>query len=171
MKDAYEGSWSIFGPRRAHVIVKSRVASNTRLRDALMRTFENIGAVIKRQNNTDDIGFEFRLPLKQLLRVGYRNSANLSCRVENSVVGNLSESESGVIVVCDIEDLRKQQRFNFYFLSSFALLLVMPRLLAGWDMTSSLFLFLPWLIAQIAYLVDQARLRSKLERILKSVSA
>lgn len=163
-RDAY-GSRSILTRGRAYLVVGVRTAQETLSLDEVVQAFAKGGAFIERR---DESGFECSLPLRKFLKVGYRRRLSLPCRVETRTEAKFPEPN--LLALCDVKDIRKQQRFNFYFLSIFAFLLVLPRLFDAWDITALFFLFLPWPIAEIAYFVDQARLRSKLIKFLKSAT-
>lgn len=157
------GALSIFGT--APLRLRFRVTPETFSLQEVARTLTEIGAVIK---GVDVNNLDCALPVSQFVRrIGYRRKQMLACSVEIQTSGDVA----GPIMVatCDLDGLRRVNRFTFYAASLFiALLIIWPLLRLGTP-GSPWLLLLPWPVVEMNFNVDRTRLRSKLRNVLASV--
>ena len=73
-----------------------------------------------------------------------------------------------MLATCNIESLRRANRFTFYAASFFIASLLIWHLLQGGIPGATWLLLLPWPVVEMGFIVDRTRLRSKLEDALAS---
>jgi len=155
--------WSIFG--RGSLVIRVRIAREDFSVEALAVAFVRQGARIERHGATS---LDCALPVRKFVRmVGYPRKLDLSCAME--IARGSSDGDLELSLVCILENLRKANRFLFYFLSVFVFALVVGNLTGGWDVTMFLMQLIPWAIVEGNFIVDRGRLRAKLLKILESV--
>lgn len=155
-------AWSMFG--RAPLVVEVPAVPGQFSLDVAVEAFGSHGAVVE---SRDADSLVCTLPVSKFIGVGYKRGLGLRCALETR--RGADQEGRTVVATCDLRDVRKAKRFLFYFLSVFIFLIALPRLVTGWDITSSFFLFLPLPISEISFSVDRERLRAKLLKILRSV--
>lgn len=158
-------TWSIFGRQPARLVVTARNMPEASALERVLKAFIKHGAVIEQR---DETSFECTLPVRKLLGIAYRRKLILRLRIETRA--GAGWLETNVVLVCDLEHIRKAKRFDFYSLAFLLFLLYLGLFLKGdRNLTTWLLLgIIPLAIAQGNFLAARERLRGKLRRLLEA---
>jgi len=156
--------WSIFGQGSVILSFGIRVEPALLVIDRVMETFAEAGAVITRR---DSSSFECTLPVRKFLGITYRRGVTIPCRVE--IDSEAQWSKPNVIIRCDVENIRSAKRAEFYILSLLCFVIVFGNVWTGnRDVTTWLFLGLPWAIVEINFFAHRLLLRDKLLKLVRA---